>query len=79
MAQRPTERWRARVAEEAALIARGDLDPDDAYAAHLWSEELIAGTDAVLTDFERDVADLDPTSDDAITDTARPSYLPSTR
>lgn len=75
MAQRPTERWRARGAEEVALIARGELDPDDAYAAHLWSEELIAGTDAVLEHFERAIGGIDPTSDDAITDAVKTVVL----
>jgi len=29
-------------------MAQGLLDPGDAYAAHLWSDELIAGADAAL-------------------------------
>src|SRR5688572_25591436 len=61
--ERPSDLWRNRVVEEAAMVAKGELDPEDAYASELWSEALIAGTGAVLASFEHSLGSLDPASD----------------
>jgi hypothetical protein len=51
------------------------LDPDEASAARLWPESLINGTDAVLTAFERNVAKVDPASDDDVLDQVKAVVL----
>jgi hypothetical protein len=56
--QRPTAVWRAEVAKDAAQLAAGTLRPEEAYAAQLWSDEMIRETDQVLDGFEADVAGL---------------------
>ncbi|MFC7277362.1 hypothetical protein ACFQS1_25500 [Paractinoplanes rhizophilus] len=58
MVQRPTAGWREQVDDEAAQIAAGALDLDDAFAAGLFPPEMLAQTDEVLTRFEQDVAEL---------------------
>jgi hypothetical protein len=58
MVKRPTAEWRERVANEKAELAAGTLEPDDAFAAELWPEEMIQDTEAVLDRFDADVADL---------------------
>jgi hypothetical protein len=68
---RPTAVWRAKVARDAAAVAAGTLRPEEAYAAQLWSDELIRKTDAVLDGFEADVTGLvehrwEPASDTEI-------------
>jgi hypothetical protein len=68
MVERPTTVWRDDVAEEAAEVAAGTLDPGEANAAELFPEEIIAATDEVLAAFEADVAGLvghrgEPTGD----------------
>jgi hypothetical protein len=63
--------WRQDVEEQAAELAAGLLDPDDAYAAHLWSDELIAGTDAALAAFEAELGALAAPSDQEVLDVVR--------
>jgi hypothetical protein len=58
MVERPTAGWHEQIAEEAAGIAAGTLDPDDAFASGLFPAEMLAQTDEVLNRFEEDVADL---------------------
>ncbi len=58
MTERPTAAWRASVAAEARQLAAGTLDPDEAFAADLFPEDMLAETDEVLSEFERDVAAL---------------------
>ena len=53
MAERPTDVWRADVAE----------NPDD---AELYPETMILRTDEVLTEFEAEVAEFDNPSDDEV-------------
>ena len=67
--------WRERVEEEAAEVARGELAPDDASAAHLWSDQLIAGTDAVLAGFEAELGRLVAPSDQDVLDVVRRAVL----
>jgi hypothetical protein len=52
MAERPTTNWRRRIAEEAAELAAGTLDPDCACMVELFPEGLLLETDAVLDVFE---------------------------
>ncbi|MFF3886855.1 hypothetical protein [Streptomyces sp. NPDC001914] len=63
MAERPTADWRDGIAEEAAEIAAGVLDPDCACMAGLFPEDLLVATDAVLDTFEGDLAGLAEASD----------------
>ncbi|AQZ65490.1 unnamed protein product [[Actinomadura] parvosata subsp. kistnae] len=66
MAVRPTTHWRENVAEEARLVASGELDPADAYAAELFPESMLLGTDEVLSRFEADLAALSAPSDEEV-------------
>ncbi|MGW3267428.1 hypothetical protein [Streptomyces sp. NPDC001056] len=58
MAERPTTNWRRGIAEEAAELAAGTLDPDCACMVDLFPEELLLETDAVLDVFEADLPTL---------------------
>jgi hypothetical protein len=58
MIERPTQGWRESVAADAGQIAAGTLDPDDAGAASLFPEDMLADTDAVLSRFEQDAEEL---------------------
>jgi hypothetical protein len=75
MAFRPTEHWRNRVAEDAAELAAGTLDPDHAFAAGLWPESLIVSTDTAMNDFEPVLPSLAAATDDAIFDAIRDFVL----
>ncbi|MCZ4118987.1 hypothetical protein [Streptomyces sp. H39-S7] len=55
MTERPTTHWRRGVAEEAAELATGTLDPDCACMAELFPEGLLLETDAVLDTFEAEL------------------------
>lgn len=46
------------MAEEAAGLAAGTVDPDDAVAAEFWPDDMIRETDEVLNGFDADVAGL---------------------
>ncbi|MFH8239840.1 hypothetical protein [Streptomyces sp. NPDC018321] len=63
MAERPTTSWRHGIAEEAAEIAAGTLDPECACMAGLFPEELLTATDAVLDTFEDQLAGLGDADD----------------
>ncbi|MEU0657066.1 hypothetical protein ACWEV9_10750 [Streptomyces albogriseolus] len=52
MAERPTTNWRRSIAEEAAKLVAGTLDPDCACMVELFPEELLLETHAVLDVFE---------------------------
>ncbi|MER5377775.1 hypothetical protein [Streptomyces sp. NPDC002553] len=58
MAERPTTNWRRGIAEEAAELAAGTLDPDCACMVELFPEELLLETDAVLDVFEAELPTL---------------------
>ncbi|MER7708919.1 hypothetical protein ABTX81_39335 [Kitasatospora sp. NPDC097605] len=58
MPKRPTDLWREHIAEEAAAVAAGTLDPECAYSAALFPASLLTVTDDVLAAFEADVAAL---------------------
>ncbi|MFF3740518.1 hypothetical protein [Streptomyces sp. NPDC002566] len=58
MAERPTTNWRRGIAEEAAELAAGALDPDCACVVELFPEELLLETDAVLDVFEAELPTL---------------------
>ncbi|TYB66066.1 hypothetical protein FXF51_17890 [Nonomuraea sp. PA05] len=66
MAVRPTTVWRASVAEEARLVAAGERDPADAYAAELFPEPMLLSTDDVLSRFETDLGALSAPSDEEL-------------
>jgi hypothetical protein len=68
MASRPSDKWRAETEQEAAELAAGTRPPDQAYAAVLWPESLIASTDAALAAFEGDLAALLSASENALDD-----------
>ena len=68
MASRPSDKWRAETEQEAAELAAGTRSPDQAYAAVLWPESLIASTDAALAAFEADLAALLSASENALDD-----------
>lgn len=61
VARRPSDVWRERVEEEAAEIARGELSPDHASAAHLWSDQLVAGIDVAALAARNHIPDGDIT------------------
>ncbi|MEV0039850.1 hypothetical protein [Streptomyces sp. NPDC050804] len=58
MAERPTTNWRRGMAEEAAELAAGTLDPGCAGMAELFPDELLSATDAVLDTFEAELPTL---------------------
>ncbi|MFI0503310.1 hypothetical protein ACH3WN_10645 [Streptomyces albogriseolus] len=58
MAERPTTNWRRGIAEEAAELVAGTLDPDCACMVELFPEELLVETDAVLDVFEAELPTL---------------------
>ncbi|WP_046500608.1 hypothetical protein [Streptomyces odonnellii] len=66
MAERPTTNWRRGVAEEAALLAAGALDPDCAYMVDLFPDELLSATDAVLDAFEAELPALAEGNDEQV-------------
>jgi hypothetical protein len=66
MMERPTVRWRNRIAQQDAEVAAGTLAPEKAYAAQLWPPAFTAAVDDVLIGYERDVAAVDTTSDEAV-------------
>ncbi|MCZ4124872.1 MULTISPECIES: hypothetical protein [Streptomyces] len=55
MTERPTTHWRRGVAEEAAELSAGILDPECAYRVELFPEKLLLETDAVLDTFEAEL------------------------
>jgi hypothetical protein len=78
--ERPTAAWRERVATDAAGLAAGTLDPDDAVAATLWPDGMIRDTDEVLDRFDADVAGLvrhrwEPATDEEIFEVVRRTVL----
>ncbi|MFF4843704.1 hypothetical protein [Streptomyces collinus] len=66
MAERPTTNWRKGIAEEAAELAAGTLDPDCACMVDLFPDELLAATDAVLDAFEARLPALAEGGDDQV-------------
>lgn len=75
MVTRPTDRWRAEVKDDAAQIAAGSLSPDEAWAARLWSNYLLAHTDTVLDGFNAAVHNLRDPSDEEIMATVKEVVL----
>lgn len=55
MAVRPTDGWRAGIAEEEREVASGELDPECAVMARLFPESLLSRTDEALSAFEAEV------------------------
>lgn len=66
MIERPTVRWRNRIAAQEAEVAAGTLAPEKAYAAELWPAAFTAAVDTVLDAYEQEVAAADTTSDEAV-------------
>ncbi|MFF1423207.1 hypothetical protein [Streptomyces sp. NPDC058280] len=71
MAIRPSDKWRARVAEEARDLAAGVLKPECAYMAQLFPESLLEATDTTLQTFEADVRALRNPSDEQVFETIK--------
>ncbi|MFD8789926.1 hypothetical protein [Streptomyces vinaceus] len=55
MASKPTENWRAYLAETAREVAAGTLPQEYASVADLYPESLLRATDAALETFEDEV------------------------
>jgi hypothetical protein len=68
MAVRPTDCWRAGIAEEENEVASGTLDPECAVMARLYPESLLVRTDEVLSAFDAEVGAFSDPSDDQIFD-----------
>ncbi|MEU4157380.1 hypothetical protein [Actinoplanes sp. NPDC026670] len=66
MIERPSVRWRNRIAAQEAEVAAGTLAPEKAYAAELWPVAFTAAVDTVLASYEQEVADVDQSSDEAV-------------
>ncbi|MBL3671653.1 hypothetical protein JL475_38535 [Streptomyces sp. M2CJ-2] len=66
MAERPTTNWRHGIAEEAADLAAGTLDPECACTAGLFPEELLTATDTVFDTFEEELARLGDAGDEQV-------------
>lgn len=66
MAERPTTSWRHDIAEEAAEVAAGMLDPECACMAGLFPERLLTATDAALDTFEDQLAGLGDADDEQV-------------
>ncbi|MFD5117132.1 hypothetical protein ACFWNG_33310 [Streptomyces sp. NPDC058391] len=71
MATRPSDEWRARVAEEARELATGVMDLECAYMAQLFPESLLEATDTALQTFEADVRALRNPSDEQVFETIK--------
>ncbi|MEU7040313.1 hypothetical protein AB0A77_04535 [Streptomyces varsoviensis] len=63
--RRPSQRWRAAVAEEARGLAAGELAPKDARLAQYYPETLIQAVDDAFRAYEAEVAGLAAASADA--------------
>lgn len=68
MAERPTTNWRKGIAEEAAELAAGTLDPDCACMVDLYPDELLSATDTVLSAFEAELSALGEGTDEQVFD-----------
>src|SRR5262245_22376371 len=66
MAERPSAKWRQQIEAEAGEIAAGILDADEAFAAALFPESLLAETDAALAAFEAELRWLTPPPDEEL-------------
>ncbi|KMS90036.1 hypothetical protein ABZT16_18460 [Streptomyces flaveolus] len=66
MAERPTTNWRRGIAEEAAELAAGTLDPDCACMVDLFPDELLSATDAVMDAFEAELLTLADGDDERV-------------
>ncbi|MEU1195339.1 hypothetical protein ABZ446_03865 [Streptomyces sp. NPDC005813] len=66
MAERPTTNWRRGIAQEAAELAAGTLDPDCACMVDLFPDELLSATDAVLDTFEAELPTLAEGDDERV-------------
>ncbi|WP_066956407.1 hypothetical protein [Streptomyces lushanensis] len=55
MAIKPSQNWRAGVAQEARDVASGELDPGCAFMDQLFPDSLLEATEATLRSFEADV------------------------
>ncbi|MBE1486036.1 hypothetical protein [Plantactinospora soyae] len=66
MAERPSDNWRQQVAEEAAELAAGRLDPEKAYATQLFPEPMLSETDEVLAAFEAEIRWAEPPVDEEV-------------
>ncbi|MFI1440949.1 hypothetical protein [Streptomyces fructofermentans] len=66
MTSRPTDDWRAWMAETAREVAAGALDPECADSADLYPESLLRATDTALESFEVEVRALREPCDGAV-------------
>ncbi|MBU2665353.1 hypothetical protein KOI35_17750 [Actinoplanes bogorensis] len=63
---RPTEEWRESIAEEAELVAQGDLDAEFAVTAELYPPDLLQRLDEVFDELETRASQLDGRPDDDV-------------
>jgi len=66
MIERLTDRWRAETAEQEAAVAAGTLAADEAYTTTFFPPAFVAAVDAALAAYEREIAGLDPRTDEAV-------------
>ncbi|MFF7392481.1 hypothetical protein ACFZAE_29055 [Streptomyces scabiei] len=66
MANRPTDNWRAWMAETSREAAAGTLAPECAGDADLYPESLLRATDAALEAFEDEVRAMQEPSDEVV-------------
>lgn len=66
MTTRPTDGWRAGIAEEEREVASGKLDPECAVMADLFPESLLSRTDEVLSAFESEIGSFSGASDEQV-------------
>src|SRR2546430_2196596 len=66
MAQKPSDVWRQRIADEATAVTSGELDPGEAFAAGFYPPALLEATDATLAGFEARVRALPDPSDEQV-------------
>ncbi|MGW0365038.1 hypothetical protein [Streptomyces sp. NPDC002990] len=66
MTNKPSDNWRARMAETACELAAGTLSQERAGVADVYTESLLRATDAALEAFEDEVRALREPSDAAV-------------
>lgn len=75
MIVRPSQRWRADVADEARRLGDGSISEDDAFMTHLYPAAKIDSTDAVLGGFAEGLRALPDLTDGAVLALVRVTVL----
>ncbi|WP_433064464.1 hypothetical protein [Dactylosporangium sp. CS-033363] len=66
MIERLTHRWQRERADQEAAVAAGSLPRDEAYALNAFPPAFVAAADRALAAYEREIAALDPPTDEAV-------------